>query len=41
MQQIEKILIGFGNVTWGPWLLVLLIGGGAFFLCFSLYWTCY
>ena len=35
MQWIEKILIGFGNVTWGPWLLVLLIGGGAFFLCYS------
>ena len=35
MQQLEKILIGFGNVTWGPWLLVLLIGGGAFFLCYS------
>ena len=35
MQQIEKILIGFGNVTWGPWLLVLLLGGGAFFLCYS------
>ena len=35
MQQIEKILIDFGNVTWGPWLLVLLLGGGAFFLCYS------
>ncbi len=35
MQWIEKILIGFGNVTWGPWLLVLLLGGGAFFLCYS------
>ena len=35
MQQIEKIIIGFGNVTWGPWLLVLLLGGGAFFLCYS------
>lgn len=35
MQQIEKILIGFGDVTWGPWLLVLLLGGGAFFLCYS------
>ena len=35
MQQIEKILIGFGNVTWGPWLLVLLLVGGAFFLCYS------
>ena len=35
MQQMEKILIEFGNVTWGPWLLVLLLGGGAFFLCYS------
>lgn len=35
MQWIEKILIGFGDVTWGPWLLVLLLGGGAFFLCYS------
>ena len=35
MQWIEKILIDFGNVTWGPWLLVLLLGGGAFFLCYS------
>ena len=35
MQQLEKILIDFGNVTWGPWLLVLLLGGGAFFLCYS------
>ena len=34
MQQIEKIIIGFGEVTWGPWLLVLLLGGGAFFLCY-------
>ena len=32
---MEKILIDFGNVTWGPWLLVLLLGGGAFFLCYS------
>ncbi len=35
MQQIEKIIIGFADVAWGPWLLVLLIGGGAFFLCYS------
>ena len=34
MQWINKILIGFGNVTWGPWLLVLLLGGGTFFLCY-------
>ena len=36
MQWIEKILIGFGNVTWGPWLLVLLLGGGAFLICYLL-----
>ena len=35
MQQIEKIIIGFADVAWGPWLLVLLLGGGAFFLCYS------
>ena len=31
MQQIEKIIIGFADVAWGPWLLVLLLGGGALF----------
>ena len=35
MQQIEEIIIGFADVAWGPWLLVLLLGGGAFFLCYS------
>ena len=35
MQQIEKIIIGFADVAWGPWLLVLLLGGGTFFLCYS------
>ena len=36
MQQIEKIIIGFADVAWGPWLLVLLLGGGAFFICYLL-----
>ena len=35
MQLIEKIIIGFADAAWGPWLLVLLLGGGAFFLCYS------
>ena len=35
MQRIEEIVIGFADVAWGPWLLVLLLGGGAFFLCYS------
>ncbi len=35
MQKIEKLIIGFADVAWGPWLLVLLLGGGAFFLCYS------
>lgn len=35
MQQIEQIIIGFADFTWGPWLLVLLLGGGGFFLCYS------
>ena len=35
MQQMEKIIIGFADFAWGPWLLVLLLGGGAFFLCYS------
>ena len=35
MQQMEKIIIGFADAAWGPWLLVLLLGGGAFFLCYS------
>jgi len=32
---IEKLLIEFGNITWGPPLLVLLLGGGLFFLVYS------
>ncbi|RKU13357.1 sodium/alanine symporter [Candidatus Poribacteria bacterium] len=35
MQLMEKIIIGFADAVWGPWLLVLLLGGGAFFLCYS------
>ncbi len=33
--DLEGIIIGFADVAWGPWLLVLLLGGGAFFLCYS------
>ena len=35
MQLMEKIIIGFADAAWGPWLIVLLLGGGAFFLCYS------
>ena len=27
MQRIEEIVIGFADVAWGPWLLVLLLDG--------------
>ena len=32
LQQIEIITSGFASVAWGPWLLVLLLGGGTYFL---------
>lgn len=35
METIEKIVVTFADYAWGPWLLVLLIGGGAFFLFYS------
>ncbi len=35
MQTIEQALIYFGEVAWGPWLLVLLLGGGLYFICRS------
>ena len=31
MEQIENILIGFGDAAWGMPLLILLVGGGLFF----------
>ena len=35
MQQFERIMIAFADLAWGPWLLVLLLGGGAYFLAYS------
>ena len=35
MQQLEHILAEFSSLAWGPWLLVLLTGGGLFFLIYS------
>ncbi|RMG27672.1 MAG: alanine:cation symporter family protein [Bacteroidetes bacterium] len=35
LQFIEELLIGFGNAAWGTPLLVLLVGGGLFFLIYS------
>ncbi|MDG1204750.1 MAG: amino acid carrier protein, partial [Pseudomonadales bacterium] len=32
MDQLEASLIYFGEVAWGPWLLVLILGGGLYFL---------
>lgn len=35
MQIIEHFLMAFAGYAWGPWLLILLIGGGFFFLIYS------
>ena len=35
MNSVEEILIQFGNLAWGPWLLVLILGGGLYFLVLS------
>ena len=35
MLQIEAALVGFGDLAWGPWLLLLLVGGGFYFLILS------
>ena len=35
MSHIESLLIAFGDVAWGPWLLVLLLGGGIYFIILS------
>ena len=35
LQSIESALIYFGEVAWGPWLLVLILGGGSYFLLLS------
>ncbi len=35
MDKIEQWIVAFADFAWGPWLLVLLLGGGAFLLIFS------
>ena len=35
MNEIESALIYFGELAWGPWLLVLILGGGVYFLVYS------
>ncbi len=35
MQNLESALIYFGEVAWGPWLLILILGGGLYFLVAS------
>ena len=35
MENLENIIADIANYAWGPWLLILLIGGGAFFLLYS------
>ncbi len=35
MRDIETLVIAFADFAWGPWLLVLLLGGGIFFLIYS------
>lgn len=35
MDRIETLLITFGDLAWGPWLLILILGGGAYFIVLS------
>lgn len=35
LNRIEEIIIGFSNLAWGTPLLILLLGGGVFFLLYS------
>lgn len=35
MRKLEELLIAFGDAAWGPWLLVLILGGGLYFLVYS------
>ncbi|MCZ6871393.1 MAG: alanine/glycine:cation symporter family protein [Gammaproteobacteria bacterium] len=35
MEQMQDFAVAFSALAWGPWLLVLLLGGGAFFLAYS------
>jgi len=35
LSWIEDLLIAFGNYAWGPWLLILILGGGGFLILYS------
>ena len=35
IEQFQSLATTFSSIAWGPWLLVLLLGGGLFFLIFS------
>ncbi len=35
METLETALITFGDLAWGPWLLVLILGGGLYFVVLS------
>lgn len=35
IEQFNALAQGFADLAWGPWLLVLLLGGGAFFLIYT------
>jgi AGCS family alanine or glycine:cation symporter len=35
LEIIEQIAVAFADFAWGPWLLILLTGGGLFFLIYS------
>ena len=35
LEQIETSLIAFGDLAWGPWLLILILSGGFYFLWLS------
>ena len=35
MPSIDQFLDAFATAAWGPWLLVLLLGGGCFFFVYS------
>ncbi len=35
LEQFQTLASTFSSYAWGPWLLVLLLGGGGFFLCYT------
>ena len=35
MDRLAEIVSGFAVFAWGPWLLVLLLGGGCYFFVYS------